>query len=202
MTDFIQVLNDNAGAVMTALTFAYCVLTFAIVVVTGFNVREQRIAREMANRPYVTADTEYDSERGLTWFVLRNVGRSAARDVMLAIDPPFENPNHDIFNLERLEVIKRGSPVMVPGKEFRTLMGVLGDFGGDWTEQYGVTIRYRDDQRRRSYSDTFTLDISGWKGVRQSDPKTIHSLVAELAKVNESLSKIVRFTERMDGPFP
>ena len=79
----------------------------------------------------ITADLEVDGERHLAHFVLRNVGAGIARAVRFKIDPPFENPKKPQLGLTSDKpFVQRGVPIMVAGKEIRTLVGVFGDWGG------------------------------------------------------------------------
>ena len=118
------------------LTTTYVVTTILIWRSSSKVVEEQREARAQDRQPLITADLEVDGERHLAHFVLRNVGAGIARAVRFKIDPPFENPKKPQLGLTSDKpFVQRGVPIMVAGKEIRTLVGVFGDWGGSHRAQ-------------------------------------------------------------------
>ena len=198
--DWIVWLNANAGAVSGLLTFVYCVTTALILFANFRAIREMRLAREAQYRPLVVVDLESNSERGTYHFVLRNAGASVARNVTIAIDRPLANPvNPQLMDEGSLRWIRRGLPVLAPGKEHRMLLGAWGNFSKDAARQHQVTVSYRNDTGQRAYSDAFALDFDALPG-RPSDAKTVHSVADEIEKLNRSVSELINILSRRDAP--
>jgi len=196
----LEWVNANSGAVIALLTLTYCVTTALILFANVLTIREMRLTRQAQYRPLVVVDLESNSERGAYHFVLRNAGASVARNVTVKIDPPLTNPvNPQLTDEGSLRWIRRGLPVVAPGKEHRMLLGSWGNFSKDTARQYQVAVSYRNDTGRRGYSDTFTLDFDALPG-RPSDPKSVHSVAEAIDKLNTSISQLIVVLSRRDTP--
>lgn len=181
----IDTLNNNPGLVVLAYTAG----TLAVVIVSTWAVLEQRKLRRAQFRPIVTADMELDGERHVAFFYLRNVGTATARDVRISIDPPLENPNNPELSVtpELHPWLARGLPVMVPGKQIRTLMAIYGDYPLDGAI-HKVHIRYEAEGRRKGFEETFEIDMEALMSVKPSEPKGPHTIAEELKAQNKLLT--------------
>lgn len=183
-------LNENQGAIMALLTAVYCITTILILWANYRVTEEMRFTREIQFRPFVIPDVEIDSERGTVHFVLRNAGAGIASNVRINIDPPIENPKKPTLNIGSIPLIQRGLKAMVPGKEYRTLIGVFGDFPEQSSRQHRVLVSYEDIEAHRSYSTDFVVDIDSFYGIRPSQPKSIHSLVTQVEELNKQIKTL------------
>lgn len=185
----IKWLNSNSGAVIAFATVAYTLFTGLVVIATKRAVDEQRLTRLAQFRPVVSVDLDFDAERHILFFVLRNSGPSTARRVRLEINPPLTNPKNPELSLtNEMPLLRRGIDVMVPGKSLRTLLGIGGDFNLDGA-RHQVKVTY-DDELANTYKEDFELDLEVLKGIVPSASKGVHSLVGEIERLNKKVEKI------------
>ena len=162
------------------------------ILVDSTSVRESKRFRLAQFRPNVTADFVLDSERGAVFFVLENAGSITAKDVHIAIEPPLINPKKPTLSLtpDLHPWLEQGVAVMVPGKAIRTLVAIYGDFPVEDDVSFRVEVDYAAEGRRRRLDDTFILDLSALRHVKQSDARGLHSVANELGELNGILSKV------------
>lgn len=201
--DLIESLNENAGAAMASLTAVYAVGTFIIVWFTYRAVAEQRRTREAMDRPRLVAFLENDSERGAAILVLRNTGRGVAENVSVDVRPPLNNPLHPDLSIDDSKnLLRLGTPTMVPGYEIRSLVGTYGNWDAAPDPTPVVYLCYRDSATMKNHSEAFPIDMSMLFDMPASRPKTVHSVAEELKTLNRTLLHISRGLEGRESGDP
>jgi hypothetical protein len=170
-------------------TWATVAIALAAGVFAYVQIRDGRSAREEESQPYVVVFMEASivSEQIID-LVVKNLGRTAAHDVSLEVDPPLRRslPGkqiEDVWLFDRL-------PVLVPGQEWRTWW----DFGPNRLEvpelpdRHEVTVTFSSSKRPMEPL-RYVLDWSAHKGRIFGEVLTTHDVAKALRKISKTLPK-------------
>jgi hypothetical protein len=145
---------------------------------------DQRRLREEQARPFVLID--FHPWSTIIELKITNTGRTLARDVRFAFDPPLTT-THDTSgrgDLMELNVFKTGIPSLAPGKEITLFFDQFPtriEKGLPLT--YNVQVSYKDPAGK-PYSEPTVLDLSmylGTGGVTRHDIHDVHKRLKEIA---------------------
>lgn len=185
--DALTIVQESDTAAWISVWAA--VGTWVLLVVTAiYAIRQFREAKELRRdqtRPYVVPSIGVEQQI-LFMFVIDNVGKSPAFDVVVAFDPP---PQSEIKDLESVSMLKQPIPTMPPGQKFRavwesalTVFSKKSPYQHPMTYKVGVT--YRDSRGQKFGPETYVLDFHVYEG-QATGPKG----VSELVKAVEELTK-------------
>lgn len=163
---------EEWNALFVGLTFA---VAFVAAIVALIQYRSHLRAERDRTRPYVIVDYAFRSI--LMQVEIKNIGTSAAADVHLSVDPPFESGIRD--QAERLnEVFSADETIsmLAPGRRILYTFDRAPDyFDAKRPEKYAITAEYQDLPTRWSrpwrrgwrktavvYVDRFPLDFRQW----------------------------------------
>jgi hypothetical protein len=167
------------------------VATALIYVVLGFiavgQVKEAQRLREQQSRPYVIVDFEF--ERWLVYLVIRNIGRTPARNIRVAFDRKLETTLTKRRDINEAAAFSRPISMLAPERAIRIRFdSVPQRLEKKLPLVYGVDVSYQDE-RGQTYSDpTFTLDLSTYEDAAV-DPKGLPELVSEMESIQREISK-------------
>lgn len=158
-----------------------------------FQLREAKDLREEQARPFVVIDIEGSRPR-LFDIVVRNTGRTIARDVRFSFSPPLESSMEHV-SVERLKMFRDGISTLAPGKELRTLFDSGPKrYQAKLPDAYEVTIDYRG--QRKAYTDKVDLDFGLYWNRMYVTVHDVHDLHKELAGIHQEIRK---WTARLGG---
>lgn len=155
-------------------------------------LRQISQARDLAEdqaRPYLVAVMEEsEADRQIIDFVIRNIGQTAAREVTLALDPPYvrsdELPEPHHFMGARF--ITGSTGVIPPGGELRTFMDTTRDLvqaknagKGNVAQPLSLTLTY-SDRLGRKIVEEFKLDIWERSGTVRTEVYGLHHIAKSL----------------------
>lgn len=160
------------SALFAGLTLAVAIA--AALVALGQHRAHLRAERARA-RPYVIVDYSFRSI--LMQVEIKNIGTSAASDVHLSVDPPFESGLQD--QAERLNSVfspAESIAMLAPGRRILYTFDRAPDYlTAQRPERYTITARYRDLsslserkwwapwlKRPVTYTDEYPLDFRQW----------------------------------------
>ena len=175
-----------AVAVVAAI-FAFCQIKQA-----------RELSREQA-QPYVAAYLDHSKEvdPAIMFFVIKNFGLTAARDVHISVDPPMKRAWGKVREPEPLEV-PSSIPILVPGQEWTTLFDYVPHrMNAKLTDVYKVTITYKDSRGGEMMPAVFNLDWKHHGITRKVGVKTTHHIGKSVQEINATLRK---WTEGASGP--
>ena len=159
-------------ALLTALTLAAAVVAAVIALV---QLRAHFVTERARSRPYVIVDFAFKSI--LMQVEIKNIGATAASDVVLRVDPPFESGLSDqATTLNTVFSHPEQISMLAPGRRILYTFDRAPDYHTDKRpERYKVTATYTDLplQFRRPwrrgwrrevvrYTDTYVLDFRQW----------------------------------------
>lgn len=172
------------------LVAAQLVVLVAAAVFAGIQTLDARRLRESEIRPFVVADFEADSGY-LFNFVVSNLGRSMARDVVVRLDPPLKSASN--VRLDRLKMLNDTIPTLPPGKRIQTFFDaghIRGDSGLPMT--YEATVSYTDEKGKREFRDTYVLDLGIYQEVNEIVRHDIHDIHERLKEISKALGQIAK----------
>jgi hypothetical protein len=191
-------VDEFAGLGTAGWTAILTLVTLCAVIAAGFGARAAfsqikaaETARIAQSRPYVIVDLEPASHtRDVVELVIRNAGRTAARNVELAFSPePQRAQEIPSYPLNEMRLLKQPTPVMPPDREIRVLFDVTHEYAakrGSLPSTYTVTVTYADDEAT-PWIDTYVLDLDVHLGALHVESKGLHQVVEELGRIRKAL---------------
>ena len=155
----------------------------------------RRLSDEQA-RPFVTVDFE-PSE---TWvniieLVIRNVGKTLAKNVQLAFSPPLQSTfySKEGKSLSDSFLISKGILAMPPGKHVQTIFDISHDRAGtDLPMQYTVRVDYENYRGEPQETLEYILDLEHQYDLERVTVQTVHDASKNLEKISKTLDSIQR----------
>jgi hypothetical protein len=126
-------------------------------------VAEARRSREEQARPFVIVDFE---PRWLTYIVIENIGKTAAREVSISFDPPLSATLPAPGAWEASPAFTSGIPLLPPGRRLRVLFDALDQrWESGLPMTYTVELTYMGPSgTRNTFNDAYVLDLNVYKG--------------------------------------
>lgn len=199
--------NANAGTVQALATVVLVLITIHYAFQTQRQVGEMRRTREAESAPYVTASLETPHGDDTVSLVVRNHGRTAARDVRVQIDPPIAN----VFETDHVapDFLRGPVPFLPPGREMRTELWSHShafDERKGLAQSYTARVAWADARSGKRYDETYPLDFSGFRNIAYSNPTSVkqYQVIKDLyyasRDIRDSIGKIARAVEGTEPP--
>jgi hypothetical protein len=159
-------------------------------------MREQRDA-EIA--PYVVAYLDGQGAiNGILYLVIKNTGKTVAKDVKVVFDPPLQPQFPDLL----AKVLPPdGIPSIPPGYEIKTTLDSFVTYKHSKPMAFTVKVTYFGGITNKPREDKYHLDLELFRGivytVESKEPnetakaiqKTTESVVRELQNISDTISK-------------
>ncbi|MCK4403958.1 MAG: hypothetical protein KAW02_02595 [candidate division Zixibacteria bacterium] len=146
-------------------------------------LKEMKESRDQEVAPYVV--TYFDIPYGKHWIylVVRNVGKSVAKNVKLEFQPSLKNTEGEEIN--DIPLIKEGTASIPPGYKIRTFFdSAISYFNKrELPLTYKVKVSYSGGLRADMRSTEQIMDLYAFKGLSFLDEKGVHELVKEVEKL-------------------
>lgn len=149
-------LHTSPSAWSAIAAWAAVVLGVVAAIYAARQAREARRLRKEQARPYVVVFID-SSPAEWIWvdLVIRNLGRTAARNVRVSVDP---SPRRAAGTDPEVPIPAR-IPILVPGQEWRTFWdGTHVRDGSELPRQHTATVRF-EDSTGEEFGETFELDF-------------------------------------------
>ena len=160
-------------------------------------VHEARRLREEQAQPYVVVSLETDpSAPFILNLVIKNMGTTAARNVVVDFDPPLTSSLEQDGagrTTKEWRALTDGIPTLAPGQSMSTIIDSLFSryAGNDLTKYPGytqATVTYGDDRRKsRLHTYIYDLDFNMFYGGHWVAQKTIDDLVKTMDEIRKQL---------------
>lgn len=191
MTDYINYLNQNAGAIQALLAFLLVLITAYYAWQTRETVRTMKEAEERRNRPRMLVYVEQREEwLNFVDLVIANMGPEIARNVSFELvnDLDLEQGK----KLSEIPFIQNGFKIFLSGRIVRRfIVSLIGTLDRLQTSQTKIIVRYTDGSEKNHFSESFELDFSGLID-RQLGNSPAYKISENLEKISVSLQKIER----------
>jgi len=155
-------------------------------------LRELQAARAAESAPYVIAYLDITEEH-LVYAVVKNIGRSPARNVSIHFDPPLIGGER-ARDWDVPAFLSSAIPFFPPQYELRSILGVSLDLfspGSGVPTEYQARIDYTDASDQTAHAETYTLDLGIFRNARSGHATTltdIQSILRELGDGQRSLA--------------
>jgi hypothetical protein len=175
------------ASVVQALTLAVAAL------VAWTQAKEARALRKARAQPYVVISLQLLKTHYLE-LVIENLGTTAARDISIAIDPPFESsldlPPHNLHVAQWTALSHIAT--LAPTQRMAELADSVTyrNQHPELQNRYTALGRYRGDHGDQ-YEYTYDLDFGVWMGRYSVDQKGQHELVQATERLAEAF---IRFS--------
>jgi len=146
-------------------------------------LKEMKESRDQEIAPYVVAYFDIPYGKLCIYLVIKNVGKSVAKDVKLEFQPPLKNSKGEEIN--DIPLIKDGIGSIPPGYEIRTFFdsGISYFNKSNLPLTYKVKISYSGGLRLDTRNIEQVMDLSAFKGLIFLNEKGMHELVKEVEKL-------------------
>jgi hypothetical protein len=141
----IEFLNANQGFVMVVLTLAYVVTTVLILWVSLKSHKEQL-------RPYVIVYLH--SEENIVYLIIKNFGKTAARNVKINSIPELENPKYN--PLKKSLSFENIIPHIPPDYNYKAFVDFYDNIK---VKKYDFIIEYEGNLDKRKYRESYVSDL-------------------------------------------
>jgi hypothetical protein len=166
-------------------------------------VREARQLREDQARPFVVITLEpCAASRHFLDIVVRNLGKTVARDVRFTFDKPLQSTVDKAgYPIANVKFLRDGITVFAPGADYRVLFDSLPDRhnanrqGAELPDSYTVTVRYKDRNGVELPADEYVLDSSLSRSAPYAQEFKLHDLVKEVASLRKSFEALAARTD-------
>lgn len=194
--------NSNEGFLLAVLTLLYTVATILIYRANRQAVEEMRLGREEETRPYVIAGLEFDFDRRVLEFVVRNAGKTAAYNIRIKASPELPAFSPDRRPLSETSLFRKGITMLSPGQEIRSFLATASEVYGDHSTNlptFTFHVSYqgkRTGKKYKEYEFTSTFDPEELKDVPYIVRKGLHDLVKEVTELKKEVESLRRAVER------
>ncbi|HEY3977734.1 MAG TPA: hypothetical protein VGM79_10720, partial [Streptosporangiaceae bacterium] len=187
--------ETDANTITAAASCVQAAVLVGAAVVAVRQVSEARRLREEQAQPYVVVSLETDaSSPFMLNLVIKNIGRTAARNVVVDFDPPLVSSIDKLGDPSRITewtALTDGIPTLVPGQAMSTMLDSLFQRYSSKDQYPGrtqATVRYAEDHdSNKVYSYNYDLDFNVFFGMHWVGSKSFDDLVKAIEGVQGTM---------------
>ena len=156
---------------------------------SAMTLGEMKQSRDQESAPYVVTYFEIPTGEHVIYFVIKNIGRSVATNVRIALEPKLINHSGEDFS--KLPLLKNGIPSMPPNYEIRTFFDTsIAAYGEDSTVPltYKATVRFFGGIEAAERKTEQVLDLSFNKGLSWISRKGLHEVATEIERISRGFT--------------
>jgi hypothetical protein len=199
---FVQVASLVFLVIYVITTWKMATATRKAAEATEKSVLEMREQRDAEVAPYIVAYLDGQGAiNGILYLIIKNTGKTVAKNVKVVFDPPLHTRFPDLLN----KVLPPdGIPSIPPGYEIKTTLDNFVSYKKSKPMAFDVTVTYSGGISNKLREDKYHLDLELFRGIVYSvenkppseTAKAIEelnssteSVVEELQKVSAAISK-------------
>jgi len=158
--------------------------------------RDQEIA------PYVVVYFDHQTDSPIFDLVIKNTGRTAARNVEIAFNPPLQTSlkNYDIAQLAFIHQI---IPTLPPEYEMRASVDVIDNVLKSETlpKQYRVKVSYTGGINANLRESEYLLDLNVFKGILETHTRSLTDLTLAVESISDKIDELAKSIHDSIKPF-
>ncbi|MBP7195971.1 MAG: hypothetical protein KBA05_00980 [Anaerolineaceae bacterium] len=166
------------------------------------SVAEMVEDRDHQIAPYVVVYFDHQTDSPIFDLVIKNTGRTAARDVEIVFDPPLQSSlkNYDINNLAFLH---RVIPTLPPDYEIRASVDVIENAleFENLPKQYRVSVSYTGGIKATRREAGYLLDLNIFQGILETHTRSLTDLSHAVEKISDKLDELSKTIRENTKPF-
>ncbi len=158
--------------------------------------RDQQIA------PYVVVFFDHQTDSPIFDLVIKNTGRTAARDVQIAFNPPLQTSLKN-YDIEKLAFIHQVIPTLPPEYEIRASVDVIKNVLNSQTlpKQYHVKVTFSGGVKSELREAEYMLDLNVFNGILETHTRSLTDLTKAIEKISDKLDDLAKVTQDSNKPF-
>ena len=151
--------------------------------------RDQQIA------PYVVVFFDHQTDSPIFDLVIKNTGRTAARDVEVTFEPPLQTSLKN-YDIEQLAFIHQVIPTLPPEYEIRASVDVIDNALKSETlpKQYRVKVTYSGGIKAEKREAEYILDLNIFNGILETHTRSLTDLTKAVEKISDKLDELAKIT--------
>ncbi len=151
--------------------------------------RDQQIA------PYVVVFFDHQTDSPIFDLVIKNTGRTAARDVEVTFEPPLQTSLKN-YDIEQLAFIHQVIPTLPPEYEIRASVDVIDNALKSVTlpKQYRVKVTYSGGIKAEKREAEYILDLNIFNGILETHTRSLTDLTKAVEKISDKLDELAKIT--------
>lgn len=172
---------DNFSAISN---FAMAIATVLMAYYSKRSIDEMKISRKEENKANIVFYVE-QKEFNLN-FIIKNIGKTIAKDVKIRSNPEFKHDDTDEFNFD--SIFKNTIPSFPPGFEIKVSFNDTFYVLNEKNLQYSINISFKDIYNNINQEE-FVIDFSYLKGLFKRTPNDMDSSLHNINRNIEILTK-------------
>ena len=158
--------------------------------------RDQQIA------PYVVVFFDHQTDSPIFDLVIKNTGRTAARNVEIAFDPPLQTSLKN-YDIENLAFIHQVIPTLPPDYEIRASVDVIKNVLKSETlpKLYHVKVTYLGGIKSNEREAEYILDLNVFNGILETHTRSLTDLTKTIEKISDTLEDLAKNSLDRMRPF-
>ena len=151
--------------------------------------RDQQIA------PYVVVFFDHQTDSPIFDLVIKNTGRTSARDVEVTFEPPLQTSLKN-YDIEQLAFIHQVIPTLPPEYEIRASVDVIDNALKSVTlpKQYRVKVTYSGGIKAEKREAEYILDLNIFNGILETHTRSLTDLTKAVEKISDKLDELAKIT--------
>ena len=151
--------------------------------------RDQQIA------PYVVVFFDHQTDSPIFDLVIKNTGRTAARDVEVTFEPPLQTSLKN-YDIEQLAFIHQVIPTLPPEYEIRASVDVIDNALKSVTlpKQYRVKVTYSGGIKAEKREAEYILDLNIFNGILETHTRSLTDLTKAVEIISDKLDELAKIT--------
>ena len=190
MENFLQYLNDNAGALTVLFTGIVTFSTVVYAILTWRLVAETRKMRKVQTEPLISVTIRPLKEYfNFLEMVIENIGFAPAENIKFVLDQEVDILK--IRKLNELNIIKDGINYLAPHQSIAFLCADLVEISkNNQNLKLNLDVSYKS-QIGDSFNKCFVLDFSQYFGILQLGDQPLVSIKKSLENIQKYIQRLV-----------
>lgn len=158
--------------------------------------RDQEIA------PYVVVYFDHQTDSPIFDLVIKNTGRTAARNVEIVFTPPLQTSFKN-YDIEQLAFIHQVIPTLPPDYEIRASVDVIDNVLRSETlpRQYRVKVNYLGGIKSDKRESEYLLDLNVFKVILETHTRSLTDLTQAVERISDQLDELAKSIHDSIKPF-
>jgi hypothetical protein len=158
--------------------------------------RDQQIA------PYVVIYFDNQTDSPIFDLVIKNTGRTAARNVQIAFDPPLQTSLKN-YKIDQLAFIHQVIPTLPPNYEIRASVDVIKNVLNSETlpKLYRVKVSYLGGIKSSPREAEYILDLKVFNGILETHTRSLTDLTKAVEKISDTFDEYAKDSVEKMKPF-
>lgn len=193
----VQVLTLIAVIIYVKKTWDIASATKRSTIATEHMLREMKESRVQEMSPYVVVYFDIPHDSYYIYLVIKNIGKSIAKDVKLIFTPALQNTRES--NLGEISILKSPIASIPPGYEIRTIIDIGSSYfrNSNLPLSHKVQVTFGGGLEDKVQKFDYSIDLSVFKDLTFARRKGLPELAESVEKISQTYSDIERQLENI-----